>query len=454
MSFQMKSSTYPWMWLGVSLVVLATGCNQQQTKLPEADSYAKRERHIEVQVVPASRQKLAVEQEFTGDLLPRRVTRIVAEVSGVITHIPEIGKKINVTVGGKSYSERLGLTYGQHVKKGDLLLQIDSRDYEIALQIAKAKLAKAQADLEKLLSWERDEEISRLVAMQTEAVARLEQAKRNRNRLEKLLPNHAISESEFEESETEVTAAAAAVDSATAIVEQAKAGPTSEEIAVQRALVDQAQAEIKQKEIELSKATILAPYDGVVTAINVEVGERVAPGGDSLIELMDLRYLIAEINIPEAYVGAVQVEDLAHVLAAGATEAVPGVVVAVNEMVDPATRTFRTRVAIDNIRAKFKAGQFAKVRIPLQSTAADSLVVPARSMVFIDGQPHVYVVEQGRATARRVEPGLATEEAVEITSGLSPGDQVVTDDPNLLSSGVQVAVRSAEGSLKLTSAQQ
>lgn len=434
-------------------VLLIAGCNNQSAPAPQAETYSMHQRHIEVQVTRAVQQSIAVEQEFTGDLLPRRVTRIVAEVSGVVTHIPQVGQEINVTVGGKTYSERLGLLYGQHVSKGDLLVQIDPRDYEVAVQIAEAKLSKSQADLDKLLSWERAEEVSRLVAMRAEAVARLEQAKRNRDRLRELLPSRSISQSEFEEAETAVTTAAAAVDSATATVEQAQAGPTAEAIAVQRALVAEATAEVEQKKIELSKTTILAPYDGVVTSINVEVGERVAPGGDSLIEMMDLRYLIAEINVPEAYVGAVEVENIAQVLAAGSNEPVPGIVVAVNEMVDPATRTFRTRVAIDNIQAKFKAGQFAKVRIPIRSTTSDSVVVPARSMVFIEGQPHVYVLEDERAVARRVKPGLTTEQSVEITSGLAAGEQVITDDPHLLTDGVQVTVHSAPGQLTLTSAQ-
>ena len=364
----------------------------------------------------------------------------MAEVPGVVAEIPQVGAKFDIVIKGKHYSEQLGLTYGQPVTKGDLLLQLDTRDYEVDLQMAQAKLAKASADLAKLESWERAEEVTRLSALQAEAAARLEQAKRDRDRMQQLLPTHAISQAEFEESELAVATASAAVDSAAALVKRAQAGPTEEEIAVQRALVSQAEAEVEQSKIELSKTTLLAPYDGVITAINVEVGERVAASGDVLVELMDLSYLVAEIGIPESFVGALKVGDQAYVLASGSVEPVTGLVVAINERVDLETRTFRARVAIDNANARFKAGQFARVRIPFRPTTEETLVVPSESIVFIEGQPYVYAVENGRAIAKQIELGLATDTSTQVVAGLAGDEIVITDDPTLVTDQSEVVV--------------
>lgn len=393
-----------------------------------------------MKVASVVNRELAAELEFTGSLLPQRFSQIVAEVNGVVKEIPQVGPQIDVTVNGQRYREQLALTLGHPVREGDLLVQIDPRDFEIDLQIAEAKLAKARADLAKLKSWERPEEVRRLTALRQEVAARLQQAQRDLARLEKLLPERAATRSDYEKAAMEVAAYQATVESADANLAKAQAGPTAEELAVQEALVSQAEAEVEQKQRALAKTSIRAPYDGVVTAINVEVGEHASTSSEPLIELMDLRYLAAEIGIPEQHVGAVQIGDAALVDVAGAQEPVRGMVVAINGMVDLATRTFRVRVAIDNESRRFKAGQFATVRLRMDPDRANSLAVPGRSLVFIDGEPHVFVVRDSRVHQQAVEPGLSSDGMVEILDGLQAGDQVVVDDPSLLADGMEVSV--------------
>ena len=428
-------------------ILFASGCNQSSEEPTEATTYTRHEQLVEVEVVPIVRKAIRSEQEFTGDLLPRRMTRIVAEVDGMVQSIPQVGAKFDVTLQGQRYTEQLDITYGQSVKQGDLLLQLDPRGYEIELRMAEAKLAKAKADLAKLQAWDRVEEVRRLTALRTEVEARMAQSERNLERMKSLLPTNAISQSEYEYAVLEVSTAKAMLDSADATLAAAKAGPTREEVDVQQALVAQAEGEVEQKQLALDKTTITAPYDGVVTAVNMEVGERVSPSGETLIELMDLRYLVAELGIPESYVGAVHVGDQAAVISAGSAVPVPGLVVAINSMVDPTTRTFRIRVAVDNAAAAFKAGQFAKVRLSLQGagpergTAGESLVAPNRSLVFIEGQPHVFVVEGTQVHQRAVTQGLSADGFVEILSGVALGDRVVVDDPSLLADGMSVVIK-------------
>ena len=199
-----------------------------------------------------------------------------------------------------------------------------------------------------------------------------------------------------------------------------------------QALIAQAEAEVEQHRRRLEKSAIRAPYDGVLTGLHVEVGDWVSPASGAVAEVMDVRYLVAEFAVPEAYVGRVRVEDRAEVQAAGLVEPVPGLVVAVNDSVDVQTRTFAVRVAVDNEDRRLKAGQFARVRLNLGTSQPESLAAPTESIVFVEGRPHVFVVEGDEVRCQPVTLGIRNPAATEILSGLQPGEWVVRHDPSLL----------------------
>ncbi len=432
--------------VGLGLLCLAlplcVGCGSSVSASNTEAKYAPRLKAVEVDVVPVRRQAVSTEVEFTGNLLPRRMTQIVSEVEGVVRDVPKVGTEFNVVVEGKQISERLGITYGQSVKQGDVLLEIDTTDAEIALRIAEAKLSKSKAELAKLKSWNRPEEVQRLTALRDEAKARYSQAHSEHRRKEQLAKRNVVTQTDIENAAMGAATSRAALLAAEAVLKQAHAGPTTEEIVIHQALIAEAEAEVESAKRSITKSTIRAPYDGVVTAFSVEVGGRVSPNGEPLVELMDLRFLVAEIAIPETYIGRVQVRDSAMVEAAGASQPVPGLVIAINDTVDPQTRTFAVRVAIDNEARKFKAGQFATVRLQMGGVEAESLAIPSSSIFFREGQPHVYVLETDLVESRQVAVGVADAGMTEILDGLHEGQQVVVDDPSLLSDGMRASVRS------------
>lgn len=424
-----------------ALLMTAAGCVDSKTNAVETQRIAPRKMQVELTV--AEVKPLAVSSEFTGNLLPRRRTIVVSEVDGIVRDIPAVGPKIDVEVNGTRYVEQLGIGYGHEVKKGDLLVQLDSADFELELLIARAKLAKANADLAKLRAWERPEAIERLAAVRDEARARHEQALAELDRAVGL--GTAISTSDLDARRTDVTTTKAMLGSHEAMLRTATAGPTKEELAVQEALLAQAEAEAKQKEQDLTKATIHAPYDGVVTDMYVEVGERVSAASGQILELMDLRFLVAEVGVPEAYMSQLKIRDLATVHAAGSHEPVPGLIVSINDKLDPESRSFRVRVAIDNIERRFKAGQFVRVAMNIGSHEQD-IVIPSRAITFAEGQPGVYVYNDGVVTRTSITLGVGNDENVTVLSGINAGDSVVTDNPALLTDGMKVEVRTANPS--------
>lgn len=380
--------------------------------------------------------------ELPGNFLPRRFSRIVPEIEGVIESIPSIGTKIEINEPGAHYSLQLGVIYGLQVKKGQLLAQIDTSDLQNELQIAKASLAKANADLEKLKSWRREEEIQQLSAMRDQAQAQYDHAKAAYDRIAKLFNNGSLSVSEHDKAKMNVATAKATLDSADANLNLAKAGPTKQEIAVLQAAVDQAAADVQQKEEDIKKASIYAPYDGVITAMNVEVGERVAPSLGPIAEIMDLQFLVAEIGVPEEFRKDVKIYDRATVTVTGSDEKMPGIFVAINDLVAPETRTFKARVAIDNQLHKIKAGQFAKVQVSVGNNDSQSpIAIPTGAIQFIEGHPCVFVYENDVVKQRTIKIGVSANGKTEVVNGLSAGEKIVLDDPALVTDGMKVKVK-------------
>jgi HlyD family secretion protein len=394
-----------------------------------------------VRVQPVESHTIRSRHEFTGNLLPRRRIQVSAEVTGVVAEIPQLGTSFDVEVNGQHYVERLGIGPGHVVKQGDVLLKINPTDFELEVAVAKAKLGKAEADLKKRESWKRPEEIWQLQAGRDEALARHKNAADQLQRSKDLLNRKAMSESEYAVRVSDATTSKAALDSQEAMLALAEAGPTHEELAVQQALVHQAAAELEQKQRQLEKAVITAPADSVVTQFSVEVGDHIGPSFGTIVELLDVRFLIAETGVPESMLGRVNIKDLADVKLAGTDNVVTGMVVAINGKIDPESRTFRVRVAIDNASGQFKAGQFASV-VFKSGLDEESACVPENSLIFIEGQPHVFVVDESSvAHLRSVKIGESEGSLIQVSSGVSIGERVVVEDAALIADGMSVKVQ-------------
>jgi HlyD family secretion protein len=428
-------------WLFLALLA---GCNGQQGENAEkAESHPS---YVEVGVTTVERGDVAETLDLVGNFLPRRRTIIVTEVDGVITSIPCSKELFEVEVGGRHYSEQLGLNMGQKILKGDVLLEIDRRDYELALAAAEAAKESVEKELAALMSWKRAEEIVGLQASRDEKYAQLGLARSEWQRVESLRGKKVVTESELEQYRAEQSIAQAAFDRAEADLMIAKNGPTAPQINLAKAKIAQAEAEVNVRKDSLARTTIRAPYDAVITDRFVEVGDRVtALPRVEIMEIMDLSMVVVQAGIPERYIHKVQVRDHVCVKAEGVTEPVPGVVTHINSKVDPDSRTYRVRVAVDNRDDRFKAGQFVRVGFTLESSVGN-LNVPTRAVTYSGGQPQVFVYANEKVALRNVTLGLADGRSVEILEGLAEREQIVIDDPAILSDGMAVRPKLTERS--------
>lgn len=205
------------------------------------------------------------------------------------------------------------------------------------------------------------------------------------------------------------------------------------------AKLEEARAKRAIDQSRLDKTSIRAPFKGVLGVRSVSPGAYVKPGED-LVMLEDIDPIKVEFRIPETY--SRQVKPGQHITVrvdAYPGEIFNGEVYVIDTRMDTETRTMLLRGRIPNAKKNLRPGMFARVALIL-ATRSNALVVPEQAMVPFGGEQFVYRVVDGKAVQTRVEPGRRMDGKVEIKSGVSAGDKVITAGQMKLRDGMPVAV--------------
>jgi len=196
-------------------------------------------------------------------------------------------------------------------------------------------------------------------------------------------------------------------------------------------------AAVTEAETMLGYARITAPFDGVVTRKLADVGDLAAPG-KPLLELEDPAALRLEADVPEALIGKIRPGARMPVRVPTIDVELMGTVSEIAPAADPNSRTFGVKLDLPPTEG-LRAGQFGRVVVPVAETMA--LRIPV-SAVIQRGQLHlVFVVADQRAQMRLVKTGKRTGDDVEIASGLSPGESIVTENAASLVDGQPVELK-------------
>ena len=215
----------------------------------------------------------------------------------------------------------------QQVKKGDVLVRIDARDAEIALAQAQAELLKAKRQYKQTAAnssslnsqiFVSDDAIHSASAQVAKAQADLNKAQDELQRRQQLAASGAISKEELSTAQSAVNTAKASFDVAQAGLAQAKSSQKAAQSnkAANDALIQDsnenstpdvliAQARLQQAQLDLERTQIKAPFDGVVTRRNIQVGQRIAPG-TSLMMIVPVSQLYVDANFKESQLAGVQ----------------------------------------------------------------------------------------------------------------------------------------------------
>lgn len=357
----------------------------------------------------------------------RAQTRAIARTIGATGSLAaQEQATLSAKVAGRL--ERLEVDIGSELRQGDLVAQIEPRDYELGLQEAAAALAQARAALGLPIAGDDDRiELEQVTAVR-QARAVLEEAAKNRERVQRLSGSGIASQSEVDTVEATYTVAAARYDSA---LEEARG---------RMATVAQRRAEFDLARKRLADASVRAPFDGAVQARPATIGEYVAVGVP-IVRLVKTARLRLQLDVPERECTRVRAGQVVQLHVEGDSRLYTGQIARLSPALDEQTRTLRVEADVPR-QGSLRPGLFARAQIVV-AEADSALTVPEKAVITFAGLEKVVVVEDGRAVEKVVSTGYRGPDWVEIVSGLSAGERVVLN-PGGLRTGQRVARPEAE----------
>jgi multidrug efflux pump subunit AcrA (membrane-fusion protein) len=309
------------------------------------------------------------------------------------------------------YIKRWLVDIGAPVKKGQLLAEIEAPVIEQQLQQSQANLGQAQANL---------------------ALAKITAARYN-----DLLTKHAVS--------------------------QQDADNENGSVAVQQANVNAAQAGVSAIQHALAFKQVVAPFDGVVTARRVDVGDLVTAGGGTssssgtsvagttpasggnsteLFRVAQTQVLRIYVTVPEHDSPEVVPGVTANIgLASNPNESVPGTLVRTSKSIDPTSLTLLAEIDVNNADGKLLPGGYAQVHFDLKEPDPP-LLIPGNALIFRAQGPQVGVVDSdNKVQLKDITIGRDFGTKLEVVKGLQPSDAVIVNPSDSLTTGLKVQVK-------------
>jgi len=329
--------------------------------------------------------------EKSEDIRPVRVMRLVSDKADRVTELtgdvrPRVESRLGFRVGGKIIERKVDV--GTIVKRGQVLMQLDPQDLQLAQMQSSAALQAAQSNRDM-------------------AQAEL---KRYRNLREQNFVSQAV------------------LDAKQTAFKSAQAG------------YDQTLAAYQSQSNQARYAKLFADIDGVVIGIDAEVGQVVAAGAP-VVRVAQTRDKEIAINIPEGKVDALRQIGQAQIhLWAYPEVVIHGKIREIAPMADAATRTYAAKIALSDAPEAIKLGMTAYVTFSAPTDHA-MIKVPLTALVREKSGTAVWVVEDGRVKSTPVQVSAPIDdEHMLVTKGVMPGQTIVTAGANLLRPGQKVSI--------------
>jgi HlyD family secretion protein len=348
----------------------------------------------------------------------------------------------------------IGVEKGDKVSQGQVLVRLEDQEYRARVDEARAVLASAEARLTELENGSRPQEIARGQADLALAEANLRNAKVTLDRTAQLVRDGVMTQQSLDDAQARYDVLRAQVESERKTLDLLQIGPRREQIEAQRANVRTARAALDFALTQLEATEIRAPVSGTILERLVERGEMVTTSfvGDrgaksSVVSLADLNDLQVEIDVSQADFARLRLGQYAVVVPeAYADRRYEG---RLDEIAPEANRqkaTVQVKVKVINPDQYLRPEMNAKVtflseEIPFAAIAPSRIIVPRRAVIERDGQPTVFVMQDGQAVARAVKLGAGDDTSVEVSSGLSANELLIVSDLDKLQAGEAVKPR-------------
>ena len=301
------------------------------------------------------------------------------------------------------YLKKWYFDIGAHVKQGQLLALIETPEVDQQLQQARSNLLTAQANLEL--------------------------ASITKTRYQGLLQSNAVSQQD--------------VDNAVGTYN------------ANRSIVEADKATVEQYSALVSFEKVYAPFDGVITARNTDIGDLINSGSGGgtktdLFHIVQPGTLRVYVNVPEEYSQGIKngmTADLS--LAEFPGRKFQGKLVRTAEAINAATRTLLIEVDVDNPAGTLLTGSYAEVHLAVP-TQTSTFLLPVNALVFRSEGLRVGIVKDGKVALTPVVPGHDFGNTIEIVSGVNANDQVIVNPPDSIVSGqaVQIVQATLPGDVK------
>jgi RND family efflux transporter MFP subunit len=291
------------------------------------------------------------------------------------------------------YLKKWYFDIGARVKKGQLLAVIETPEVDQQLQQARSNLLTAQANLEL--------------------------ATITKTRYQGLLKKHAVSQQDSDNAVGTYNA--------------------------NKAIVQADQATVEQYSALVSFERVYAPFDGVITARNTDIGDLINSGSTSnvktdLFHIAQPGTLRVYVNVPEEYSrGIKDGMTAALALAEFPGRTFEGKLVRTADAINMTTRTLLVEIDVDNPTNTLLTGSYAEVhlKVPTQNS---TFIIPVNTLIFRSEGLRVGVVKDQKVTLTAVTPGHDFGNQIEIVAGLKPEDQIVINPPDSIVTGQQVQI--------------
>lgn len=324
---------------------------------------------------------------------------------------------------------------GDLVNKGTVLFTLDTVDLEKQVGLMRASVQLAEAGYQKSKEqWETGKtSLERTKALASEKIAN---AKQNVANTKALYDAGAAAKVQLDQAELGLKELEATFASQ---LEQLEVQTSDSTLQLAEAQLNQVQVGYNQALVGLDNAVVTAPVDGIISQVNVTVG-NMATSAQPAMSLTNLQNLYSSVSVAE---------NLVNRLAKGSTVKVTVPTVSENSFLgkidnispsaDPRTQLYPVKITVTNSESLIKPGMFANVELTTEQKA-NVMAIKSEAVILKNEKTLVYVVEGDNAVAKEVVTGLDTGVEIEILKGLKLNDKVIIKGQTLVNEGLKIKI--------------
>jgi len=362
---------------------------------------------VAIQTTTLERISVQREVDLQGTLLSPDQAKVSSEVAGIVRDVP--------------------VQLGSEVRAGDVLVRLEPRELQLALDRAESALHQTEAQLGIDRTRAKEPPSDEEIASVRQAIANRDDARNTFSRAQQLNGRGLMSRVDYDSAETRMKIAEANYQAALDNVRSLKA-----QLQDRRAAFELAQK-------KLADATVRAPVSGAVAERLVQPGEYIREN-TQVVTIVQVNPLKLKTAIQERHAGVIQAgQTVEFTVEAFPERKFTGKIAYVSPAVDQTTRTFPVEALVDNPDRVLKPGFFAKgvAHVRMDSNV---LAAPEGAISTLAGVSTVYVIEDNKARQQQITLGARQGQLVEVTNGLKGNEVLASTNLNQLATGVAVRI--------------